>query len=149
MKTFRFPLQKALELRDMQLGLEEAKFQKAAATVAAADREREALLAIRADAEAEVRGAPTVAGEDLASLSAFQRHAEMQEKRILAHRAQCVTAMEAQRAVMLEARRALRLLERLKDKRKAEWNLEAAKEIEEMASESYLAQWSRDAATVK
>ncbi len=149
MKTFRFPLQKALELRALQLEMEEAKFQKTAAKLAQVDLERETLLAAKAAAEAQVRSSATVPGEDLAALGAFRRHAEVQEKRIAANRAQCEKAMQEQRSVMLEARRRLRLLERLKERRREEWNAEAAKELEEMASESYLAQWSRPAGAAK
>jgi flagellar export protein FliJ len=149
MKTFRFPLQKALELRQQQLETEEAKFQQATAGLAAVDREREALSAAQAAAEAQVRAAVSVTGAELAYLNAFGVYAAAEAKRIAIRRAQCVKAMEEQRAAMLEARRGLRLLERLKERRQAEWTAEAAKEIEEMASESYLAQWSREAAQVK
>jgi hypothetical protein len=44
---------------------------------------------------------------------------------------------------MLEARRRFRLLERLKDRRMAEWKQAGDREIEEVAAESYLARWSR------
>ncbi len=146
MRAFRFPLQKALELRARQLELEEAKFQRAAA------RWRRWIGSARfysrraQQAEALVRGAAPVPGEDLAALGAFRRHTETEEKRIAQRRAQSEKALEEQRGVMLEARRRLRLLEKLKERRHAEWSAAAAKELEEMASESYLAQWRRDAA---
>ena len=44
---------------------------------------------------------------------------------------------------MLEARRRCRLLERLKERRLAEWTAERDQELEEMAAETYLARWSR------
>ncbi len=146
MRAFRFPLQKALELRARQLDLEEAQFQRAAAALAAVDRERELLLSALTAAEALVRGVAVVPGEDLAALGAFRVHTGAEEKRIAQRRAQSEKALEEQRSVMLEARRRLRLLERLKERRHAEWSAEAAKELEEMASESYLARWRRDAA---
>ena len=146
MRAFRFPLQKALELRARQLDLEEAKFQRAAAALAAVDREREVLLSSLTAAEALVRGVATVPGEDLAALGAFRVRTGAEEKRIAQRRAQSEKALEEQRSIMLEARRRLRLLERLKERRHAEWSAEAAKELEEMASESYLARWRRDAA---
>jgi hypothetical protein len=43
---------------------------------------------------------------------------------------------------MLEARRWLRLLEKLKERRYAEWSAAAANELEETASESYPARWA-------
>lgn len=142
MKAFRFPLQKALELRARQLELEEAKLQQSVAALAAVDRERESLLEGRADAEALVRAGKAVAGEVLAALGAFRMHTETQVKRIAQKRAQQESAVEEQRKVMMEARRRLRLLEKLKERRYAEWSAAAAKELEEMASESYLARWA-------
>lgn len=143
MKTFQFPLQKALNLRATQLGLAEAKFQEAAAAVAEADKQREMLLESQATAEAQVRRATTVAGEELAALDSFRRHARLDEKRLAQQRAVRVAALDERRGAMLEARRRLRLLERLKERRHAEWSAQAAKELEELASESYLACWAR------
>jgi flagellar protein FliJ len=141
MRAFRFPLQKALDLRARQLELEEAKLQQAAAALAVVDRERESLLKGRADAEALVRAGKAVAGEVLAALGAFRLYSDTEAKRIAQRRLQSENALEEQRKVMLEARRKLRLLEKLKERRYAEWSAVAAKELEEMASESYLARW--------
>jgi hypothetical protein len=146
MRAFRFPLQKALELRERQLDLEEAKFQRLGAALAAVEREREVLLSSLTAAEALVRGVATVPGEDLAALGAFRAHTAAEEKRIAQRRAQSEKALEEQRGAMLEARRQVRLFERLKERRHAAWSAQAAKELEEMASESYLARWRRDAA---
>jgi hypothetical protein len=43
----------------------------------------------------------------------------------------------------LEARRRCRLLERLRERRWTEWQLARDRELEELASDSYLAQWNR------
>jgi hypothetical protein len=50
--------------------------------------------------------------------------------------------MAAGRSAMLEARRRFRLLERLKQRRLEDWRLAGDKELEELASESYLARWT-------
>ena len=47
---------------------------------------------------------------------------------------------------MLEARRRCRLLERLKERRLAEWTTARDRELDELASESYLAKWNRQQA---
>jgi hypothetical protein len=44
---------------------------------------------------------------------------------------------------MLEARRRCRLLERLKERRKGEWDIAFNRELEAVAAESFLAQWNR------
>lgn len=114
---------------------------QAAAALAAVDREREILLGGRADAEALVRG-EAVPGEDLAALGAFRRHTDAEVKCIAQKRALSEKALEGQRGAMLKARRPLRLLGRLEERRYAEWSAAAMKELEEMASESYLSRWT-------
>jgi hypothetical protein len=143
MTSFRFPLQKVLEWRTTELELEEAKFRQAAAAVAAADRDRAELEAAAVRTEAEVRRWDPVAGSDLAALSDFRRHVRAQEEALEARRAECARQAAAQQASMLEARRRCRLLERLRERRLAEWKAARDRELEEMASESYLAQWGR------
>lgn len=145
MKAFQFTLQKALDIRSRQLALDEAKFQAAAASVAQADREREILLQARQAAEAQVRRAEGVRGEELSALEWFRKRASAEEQRIAEIRAQRVRTLEQEGGAMIEARRRVRLLERLKENRYTEWRVRASKEIEEMASESYLAQWRRKA----
>ena len=46
---------------------------------------------------------------------------------------------------MLEAQRQCRLLEKLEQRRHAEWRRAADKEVEDLAAESFLARWSRKA----
>jgi hypothetical protein len=55
----------------------------------------------------------------------------------------CQKELAARQAALMEARRQCRLLERLKDRRWAEWQSAAAKELDELAADSYLAQWAR------
>ena len=143
MNAFRFPLQKALDWRSTQLELEEARFKQQGAMLAGIDREREAVQTAGASAEAEVRENPLLAGRDLAALGAFRLHIRNREKQIALRRAECRQKLAAQEAVMLEARRRCRLLERLKDRRVAEWETARDKEIEQMAAESFLARWAR------
>jgi hypothetical protein len=50
---------------------------------------------------------------------------------------------------MLEARRRSRLLDRLRERRLEEWEATRDKELDEIASESYLAQWNRQASDLK
>jgi hypothetical protein len=45
----------------------------------------------------------------------------------------------------MEARRRCRLLEKLKERRRAEWEKARDRELEELASESFLARWNRGA----
>lgn len=141
MNKFHFPLQKVLEWRRTQLDVEEGKFRQRGEAVAAVDRARAELEAEAVHTECEVRGWDSVGGADLRALDEYRKHVRAEEARLAAERAERARALAAQQAAMLEARRRFRLLERLKDRRLAEWRTACDRELDEIAAESYLAQW--------
>jgi len=144
MKTFRFNLERVLALRRTQLELEDARLRQCVAAMAAVDRARAELGAAAAAADLDVRRSATIAGADLAALGEFHRHVRSQEQLLEARRAERAREAAAQETVMLEARRRCRLLERLREKRLAEWQAESDRELDQVAAESYLARWGRE-----
>ena len=143
MNAFRFPLQKALDWRKTQLELEEARFRQQLAELAGLDRARAELEAEGIRAEVQVRDWKQLAGGDLAALGAFRVWVKAREKDIAVRRVACQREVAAREAAMLEARRRCRLLERLKERRLAEWQSASDRELEQLAAESFLAQWHR------
>jgi len=143
MKSFKFPLEKALELRRTQLEMEEAKHKREIAAVAAIDRRRAEIEASGLRAEVEVRKWNPISAGDLAALSNYRTKVKEEEAALTRHRIDAAQKAAAQQKVMLEARRRCRLLERLKERRLEEWTFERDKELDEIAAESYLARWSR------
>jgi len=143
MNSFRFPLQKALDWRTTELELEEARFKLQVAALAALDRERAGWEAAGISAEIQVRGWSPLAGGDLTALGNFRLNVKQRETEVDARRVECRKSLEAQQTAMLEARRRCRLLERLKDRRLAEWQSARDHELEQLASEAFLAKWGR------
>ena len=143
MISFRFPLQKALDFRRQQLDAEESRFKRQAAALSALDRARADLRAASLREEASIRGAASPAGHELAALSAFHLGVQKREREIAALRVECEKQLVARQAALLEARRRCRLMERLRERRLGEWTAARDKELEEMAAESFLAQWPR------
>jgi flagellar export protein FliJ len=143
MTRFHFPLQRVLDWRRTQLEVEEAKFRQAVATLSALDHAGAELDASAVRTECEVRRWDPVGGGDLAALGAYRLRVRSEKARLQAKRSECARAVAAQQAAMLEARRRFRLLERLKERRLAEWKTAQERELEEIASEAYLAQWGR------
>jgi hypothetical protein len=146
MKSFRFSLDRVLDWRRTQLELEENRFRQRAAALAAIDRARAEVEAAAVAADLEVRRWSLVAGADLSALDEFRKHARSQQELLAARRAACARELSAQQAAMLEARRRCRLLERLKDRRWSEWKSAGDRETEEVAAESWLAQWGNSGA---
>jgi hypothetical protein len=143
MNPFNFSLQRVLDWRLTQLELEEEKLRQQAAAIAELDRARAGLEAEGIAAEIAVRGWSPVAGSELAALGSFRTGVRLKESRIAGLRAAREQDLARQRQAMLDARRRYRLLERLRDRRLEEWRAAAAKEVEDFASEAYLAQWTR------
>jgi hypothetical protein len=143
MNAFRFPLQKVLDWRRTQLELEEVRFRQQSAAMADLDRASAQLSAAGSTAERQVRGWNPVAGGELAALGSFRLHVKLKETELAVPKAECRKELGRRESVMLEARRRLRLLERLRERRLAEWCEERDKELEALASEAYLAKWKR------
>ncbi|MEO8368121.1 MAG: hypothetical protein ABI806_02825 [Candidatus Solibacter sp.] len=143
MKSFRFPLEKALELRRTQLEMEEAKHKRHIAAVAAIDRRKAEVEASGVQAEVEVRRWNPIQSGDLAALGFYRLKVKSEEAALARHRLDATQKLAEQQKLMLEARRRCRLLERLKERRLAEWTAERDKELDEIAAESFLARWSR------
>jgi len=139
MKAFRFPLEKVLAWRRVQLEVEENKLRQLYADAARLDRERAGWEAAGIRAEADVREWTSLAGRDLEALAAFRVYVKQQERALSARRAECQQRLASGQQALLEARRRCRLLERLRERRLAEWQAGNDREIEQLASESHLA----------
>jgi chromosome segregation ATPase len=142
--AFRFGLQRILDWRQRQLEAEENRFKRQTAALAEIDRARAALETAGTEAEREVRAWPRVAGRDLAALGEYRLHVAARQKALSGRRAECERELADRKRDMLEARRRCRLLERLKDRRWAEWRAEGDKEIEDLSAEAFLARWNRE-----
>jgi hypothetical protein len=143
MSEFRFPLAKVLDWRRTELTLAETRCRRQAAALAALDGTRAALDASAIRAEMLVRDSPRIEGADLAVLDVFRRHVARRRAALAASRAQAQRELDMLQSAMLEARRRFRLLERLRDRRFAEWKEAEQRELDQLAADSHLARLAR------
>jgi len=143
MTSFRFPLEKVLAWRRTQLELEELQYRRQLASLAALDLEQAEIEEAGRTAERQVRSWNPLAGGELEALGDFRLHVKRKEQEMMASRAERRKQLERQHGLLLEARRRLRLLERLRERRYAEWRRARDQELEELAAESHLAKWNR------
>jgi hypothetical protein len=143
MKSFQFPLQRALDWRRIELQLAEARLQQQLAAITELDRARAELEAAGIRSESEVREFSPLEGRDLTALGTFRLAIKVRAKQIASRKVECQRELAARQASLVEARRRCRLLERLKERRWTEWESDHDRELEELASDSYLAQWNR------
>lgn len=77
-------------------------------------------------------------GNDLVSLAHYEAHIRRRCSRIVEKRKELENQLEAERSKAREIERKVKLLEKLETKRRAEWELEANKELENLSADSYL-----------
>jgi flagellar biosynthesis chaperone FliJ len=144
MASFQFSLEKVLRWRTVELTGEEAKLK-------ALLQQQLHLQTLLADVSAErsklissLGSMPDLRGDDLRTLTAcglrLRRNAENLAQQLL----RCSRELAKQRRKYSEAKRRVRLLEELKDRRLQEWKYQESALLEELASESFLANWNRE-----
>ena len=142
MTAFHFRLEKVLRWRQAKMELEQFALHRLAAECARWDGKLVEIENARRQADELTRSTESVEGSDLAALARYQQHLHDEKQAAMAHRRNCEQRMEQQRALLLAARREFRLLEKLRQVRRAEWESAVNREFEALAAETYLARWA-------
>lgn len=146
MKRFVFPLERVLEWRRIRVEVERShlerllgeqrRLEEAAAELATALEESRGALSRQAAAKGPIEAAA------LAALEEFAAGARIQLETLRRRQAELAGRIQTQRTRLAAARRDLRLLEKLRERARAAWELDYARELEQLASELYLARWA-------
>ncbi len=142
MKRFRYPLESLMRLKKARLENELAKIEQIAAGISLIEERRLALGKESQSASLAVAAAASVDGWQLSALNRFHRYALEENHRLVEARLKSRERLEAQRRMVVEAHKQVRILEVLKEKRLANWRAEADKEQEQLVSELVIAQWN-------
>ncbi len=143
MKRFEFTLHRVRDLRRQQLEMEETKLQALAAERIALDRAGENLRNETGQIRQSLMVTGSAEAQDLAAADRYLRTLQTAAKRHAEKIADWQGRVQKQQQAMLEARRRLRLLEKLEAKQLAGWKAAADREQENLSSELYLARWKR------
>jgi flagellar FliJ protein len=141
-KTFRFPLQRVLEWRALQLRVEEEKLAGLQQHLASLLQLGEKLTAERNRSQAQLFSSGTAVGSDLQSWALYQARLVKQQEILKIQLAQCEKLTLEQRQRLLKARTDHRVLEKLKERRWRQWVYLNDRELEDTAAEVYLSKWS-------
>jgi flagellar biosynthesis chaperone FliJ len=141
MKAFQFSLQRALEWRNTQVLMEEAKLESLRGGLRELDRSLEQLSARRQASAGMVNPGGSVQGNLFCALEEFRQWLNREERGLRTRIQQASEAVQAQQAAVVEARRKARLLERLRAVRHTEWKKAEDLEMETLAGEFAIAQW--------
>ena len=142
MKKFVFPLARVLAWRRTQATLERNRLEQIYTRRRLLLERRDALRceSLQAGALAAQPGAQSTPGE-LSSLSAFGRFARQEDVRLEQTAGAIEQEIARQQAQVQQAEQRCRLLEKLEGQSLVAWQAGAAKELEELASDVFLAQW--------
>ncbi len=144
MKIFRFPLQRVLEWRALQLRVEEEKLAALQQQLASLLQMREKLAAERNRSQSNLFASGSAAGSELQTWALYQARLVKQQELVKAQLLQCEKLTLEQRQRLLKARTDHRVLERLKERRWRQWVYLNDRELEDSAAEAYLSKWSRE-----
>ena len=144
MKAFQFPLERVLDLRRKQEQIEELRLENMLAECRRILREREFVEEKLRLSAKEVLGRRLVEPIELLSLGHFRAWTQKQILQLTKQLGEAEACADEQRVVLNDARRNVRLIENLRERRRHEWDAEFHKELEEQASESYLSRWNRE-----
>jgi hypothetical protein len=86
---------------------------------------------------------PDLRGADLRAVSAYTLHLKRQAEGLSKLMAKCDRDLSEQKKKYRAAKQRFRLLEELRSRKFEEWRREQARELESLATESFLAMWNR------
>jgi flagellar export protein FliJ len=143
MTPFRFPLERVLDWRKLQLRAEEEKLAAAQQKLEMVTQRLSALAAAELKSEMGLRKLPTVDGSELQTVAAFQARIRKMNHALELEKQQCEKQIVAQRTRLLKARKDFRILEKLRERRHEAWVYLTEREIESIAADSYNSKLAR------
>jgi hypothetical protein len=145
MEPFRFRLEKVLSWQRTVTDLEEARTKQWLAALAQTRNARAQLVLSREEAGRAVVAAAALEPQDLVALAEFRWGVAARDLELQKREQDCEQKLAEQRRRWIEARRRCLLLEKLKERRLAEYRAQLDHELETVAMESFAAGWGRKA----
>jgi flagellar biosynthesis chaperone FliJ len=142
MQTFRFRLAKVLEWYTRQYEMEERRMAVCLAALADAKAAIAALLAERLSVERDMISRTSIPAREFVALGLYRLGAKKRELELNGVRERCEAEVEAQRLKLQAAERRVRLIEKLRERRVAEYAYAETRELEELASDAFFAKWA-------
>lgn len=143
MKAFKFPLEKVLGWRHLQMRAEEEKLTVLQQHLALLNRRAHSLATAELNTKLRILKMDSVQGSELNALASFQERLKKERALVAGEKAQCEKRLAAQRVRLLKARKDYRILEKLRDRRLEEWTYSFNRELENDAADAYLAKLAR------
>jgi flagellar export protein FliJ len=145
MKKFQFPLQRVLEYRKLQLECEQARLEECLARLQAVDAMEKELERQRSEAEHDIRvrraSEYAVPAAEGVAFSGYAGHVTRVGQMLAMRRSENTRHVEQQRAVVLDARQRVEMLDHARQRARQRWLKDSDREQEQLASDLHLARW--------
>jgi flagellar export protein FliJ len=143
MQRFQFRLERVLGWRRKKCQMEENRLAVCHGLVHATERQIEHLRAERTSIDRELIERPAIPAADFLNLSHYRLRASREAIELATELQQRMLSASEQRARVQKAQQAVKLLEKLRERRLEEHTSLAGREQEQVAAEAYLARWSQ------
>jgi DNA repair ATPase RecN len=137
MKKFHFTLARVLQFRRMQADAEQAK-------LIALEQKAQALQREIQDLDTRFQMEVAAVGDsspERNALGHFRIHYRDQRMRKAYHFSEAERAAAAQREIYVRANQRAQVLDRIRKKQYSQWEADFRKELDQLAMDSFLAQW--------
>ena len=143
MQRFQFRLDRVLEWYCKKRRMEESRLADCLGLVRTAERKIARLQAERAAVERDMLERSSIPAADFLNLGRYRLRADKEAIEAEEERRQRLLSAAEQRARVQRARQRVKLLEKMRDRRLEEHAAAAGRELENVATEGYLARWSQ------
>lgn len=145
MKKFSFPFQRAMDWRERRAEQERSELERLHGMRNRIQESRYQLDRDLQDLGRQPDDEQVTTSEALHQLAAFSSSLKALDLRLRAEESRCVTAITQQQNKCTQADRDARLLSHLHDRSRRAWEYENARELEQIAADSWNAGYSRQA----
>jgi flagellar biosynthesis chaperone FliJ len=139
---FQFRLDSVLDWYHKKCRMEENRLTACLGLVHATERKIKQLEVQREAIEREIFGRPAIPAADFVNLSRYRLRASKEAIDLNEDRRQRMVAAAEQRGRVQQAQQRVKLVEKMRDRRLAEYTAAAGRELENAAADAYLARWS-------
>jgi hypothetical protein len=144
MKSFRFRLQRVLQLRESEAHKEEAELERLWTIRRDMEAQRDLLISAFERMNVVLRTKPFLHPFELVTLDLYRKRYQREQKEWTEKIAAQDAAIEAQKRRVIVARGRVKLLEKLRQKRYEEWQAESDRELNELTADFSASQWLRE-----
>lgn len=144
MQKFRFPLESAMQYRQLQIDMQRAKLESLYSELRRLNGQEKALVDEKQYAETMVKGVDPSFALSLMALDNFSRHVVHEQTALEQQRAECFRMIAQQQTRLIDAQRDYDLLAKMRARKLMDWQRAASREEETTASEAHLARFVRE-----